>query len=157
LDVNEFNLVKKTETSAFKMMLCINKQCHNTTLYKAVSMTQTETKLEKDKLNLYIRLKENVLTNEILNECSKLRIETQFTSKIDEVLGFDTNDYEHLIVKDIIKQKIKMEEKVWLESIKSDENVSEVKLIFNEKNYENYITKLWVLIGFQKTNKNSAA
>ena len=103
------------------MMLCINKQCHNTTLYKAVSMTQAETKLEKDKLNLYIRLKENVLTNEILNECSKLRIETQFTSKIDEVLGFDTNDYEHSIVKDIIKQKIKMEEKVWLESIKSGE------------------------------------
>ncbi len=32
-------------------MLCINKQCHNTTLYKAVSMTQTETKLEKDKWN----------------------------------------------------------------------------------------------------------
>jgi hypothetical protein len=50
-----------------------------------------------------------------------------------------------------------MEEKNWLESIKSDENVSQVKLIFNEKNYENYITKLWVLIGFQKTNKNSAA
>jgi hypothetical protein len=102
-------------------------------------------------------LKENVLANEILNECSKLRIETQFTSKIDEVLGFDTNDYEHSIAKDIIKKKIKMEEKVWLESIKSDENVSQVKLIFNEKNYENYITKLWVLIGFQKTNKNSAA
>jgi len=155
LDVNEFNLVKKTETSVFKMMLCINKQCHNTTLYKAVSMTQTEMKLEKDKLNLYIRLKENVLKNEILNECSKLKI--KFTSKIDEVLGFDTNDYDHSIVKDIIKQKIKMEEKVWLKSIKSDENVSQVKLIFNEKNYENYITKLWVLIGFENTNKNSAA
>jgi hypothetical protein len=118
-------------------------------------MTQTEMKLEKDKLNLYIRLKENVLKNEILNECSKLKI--KFTSKIDEVLGFDTNDYDHSIVKDIIKQKIKMEEKVWLKSIKSDENVSQVKLIFNEKNYENYITKLWALIGFEKTNKNSAA
>ncbi len=86
LDVNDFNLVKKTETSAFKMMLCINKQCHNTTLYKAVSMTQTETKLEKDKLNLYIRLKENVLTNEILNECSKLRIERfTFTLKMNDL------------------------------------------------------------------------
>jgi hypothetical protein len=105
--------------------------------------------IEKDKLNLYIRLKENVLTNEILNECSKLKIKTQFTSKIDEILGFDTNDYDHLIIKDIVKQKIRMEEKFWLESIKSDGNVSQVKLIFNEKNYENYLLKLWVLIGFQ--------
>jgi hypothetical protein len=32
LDVNEFNLIKKIESTVFKMMLCINKQCHNTTL-----------------------------------------------------------------------------------------------------------------------------
>ena len=64
----------------------------------------------------------------------------------------DVKDFDEKIVKNVIKSSIKMEEKVRLDSIKEDELVKTVKCIFNEPNYELYITKMWIHIGFKKNN-----
>jgi hypothetical protein len=55
LDINNLELIRKTDSMLLKNILCINKQCHNKEFYRALNVTDPINKIVKDKLNLFSR------------------------------------------------------------------------------------------------------
>ncbi len=150
LDMNDLELIRKTDSMLLKNMLCINKQCHNSELYRALSITDPMNKIIKDKLSLFSRLMEYDYTKNFIKELNKNQVKTDFIKDIDSCLHIETSQFDNEIIKQLIKNKISNDKKISNEISKNDELIKNLKKALTIKNHELFLRGVWACIGFKK-------
>ena len=129
----------------------------NTSLFAALNVESLETKLLKDKLNLFVRLCENPFTKEIMceaNECFPLQsflndVASGITSKIGPNA---TRSLETLI--ELAKHEIVLLDSKEKSKAKLDTKVNQLHEAFKIRNKEKYLQTIWPIIGYHDKKVN---
>jgi len=100
LDENELTALKRIEGNALKALVGLNKEMKSTGLFSALNVDLTGTKVIKDKLNLFTRLCNNEMSNNLLIQFHK---EFESCSMITMVSNYVEYDCSNLVTTDYLK------------------------------------------------------
>ncbi len=89
LNKKEFNLMRIAECNVIKSMINVTSGCHSKSIFHALKIETLQSRIEKSKLSLYIRLCKNEYTAAILDQ---LKINGLKTTFVEEIESF-TKDY----------------------------------------------------------------
>ena len=92
------NRIKRQEGNVLKNCLKISRNCHSSDLYSALSIDQTITYIQRIKFKIFLRLKNNSITNDLIKTLIELKDVNSFTTKIAGILNVSKQqNYESMV------------------------------------------------------------
>jgi len=140
------NRIQYAESMAIKSMMGIHKRSHNTHLLAALKIESTKSALIRNKINLLLRLTENPILSQLLEESNQVNEESSFINETMETI--DSESTQLLEIAIILCRRKLSDLQSRHESLQNLTKTKEIEKILQISNRSEFSLKIWEAIGF---------